>query len=153
MAQENMQVLYPSMIEKEIEKLDELESKVCKMIVNEILESFVKFAKSFPVVKCFYMAMGSIFITVEYDMRIEDDEEDNDEVEPYFITRDISLHDFKYEDAFNDDKWILEVLKMDENEHLKHIIKLLNKYNERFKLCGEGVRVIRDNDFKFEYDW
>lgn len=135
-------------IQEYYQKQNEIES----LLTMEIIKHVQALCEKFPQIQSFTMAMGLVSFDLEYDMRIEDGEENDENSKPYMVTRDVSLYSFMG-DFYDDEKYALELFGIDKDPNFIILKDIVDTYGESFKMGGEGLRMEKRSNFVPKYKW
>lgn len=127
-------------------------NEIDSLLTLEVIKHVQALGKKFPQIQSFVMAMGLISFELEYDMRIEDGEENDDTIESYMITRDVSLYSYMG-NFYDDEKYVLELFGIDKDLNFIALKDIIDAYAEDFKMSGEGLRMDREDNFIPNYNW
>jgi hypothetical protein len=139
-------------LQQAILEYNQKRNEIDSLLTIEVIKHVQALGKKFPQIQSFVMAMGLISFELEYDMRIEDGEENDDTIESYMITRDVSLYSYMG-NFYDDEKYVLELFGIDKDLNFIALKDIIDAYAEDFKMSGEGLRMDREDNFIPNYNW
>lgn len=139
-------------LQRNLQEYYQKQNEIESLLTMEIIKHVQILCEKFPQIQSFVMAMGIVGFDLEYDMRIENGEENDDTIEPYMVTRDVSLYSF-IGDFYDDEKYILELFGIDKDPNFIALKDIIDTYGESFKMGGEGLRMDRKDNFIPKYKW
>lgn len=139
-------------LQQAIIEYNQKRNEIDSLLTIEVIKHVQVLGKKFPQIQSFAMAMGLISFELKYDMRIEDGEENDDTIEPYIVTRDVSLYSYM-SNFYDDEKYALELFGIDRDLNFIALKDIVDTYAEDFKMSGEGLRMDREDNFIPNYNW
>ena len=139
-------------LQQAILEYNQKRNEIDSLLTIEVIKHVQALGKKFPQIQSFAMAMGLISFELKYDMRIEDGEENDDTIEPYIVTRDVSLYSYMG-NFYDDEKYALELFGIDKDLNFIALKDIVDTYAEDFKMSGEGLRMDREDNFIPNYNW
>lgn len=143
------------LVTDKIAECDKVIEETNKEIISAIIEDVQTLVKDYPEIDSFIMAMGTIFFSVNIPyakMHTNEDNEENEDNETY-SRQQLDVLDIHLANMWNTDRALYKTIGMWDDERFQNLIKFINKWNDQFKLYGEGVRLDRKNNFEPCYDW